>query len=174
MDGLEISKENACYPGDFMFGLLEKAEITPAKKEVICGLLDKLIQYLTSNSNSPFQRKGAGLTKFSDLLKIVYSNDNFNLLHMENIKRCYRVHVASEDAKKSWKKKQEDKEEKNNWNSRQTSLTDKAGKILSYWCFNPGFGMMELVRQGVKCLLITSGTLSPIKAFTEELQVGFQ
>ncbi|KAB0404236.1 hypothetical protein E2I00_016804, partial [Balaenoptera physalus] len=34
-------------------------------------------------------------------------------------------------------------------------------KVLSYWCFSPGHSMRELVRQGVRTLILTSGTLAP-------------
>ena len=54
-------------------------------------VLSVQVQFLTSNSNSPFQRKGAGLQKFSDLVKIVFSKDNFTLQHMEAIKKSYKV-----------------------------------------------------------------------------------
>uniref|UniRef100_A0A8C9U4G9 Regulator of telomere elongation helicase 1 n=1 Tax=Scleropages formosus TaxID=113540 RepID=A0A8C9U4G9_SCLFO len=47
------------------------------------------------------------------------------------------------------------------------------GNILSYWCFSPGFSMQELVRQGVRSIILTSGTLSPLGSFTAEMQIPF-
>uniref|UniRef100_A0AAY4ES96 Regulator of telomere elongation helicase 1 n=1 Tax=Denticeps clupeoides TaxID=299321 RepID=A0AAY4ES96_9TELE len=49
----------------------------------------------------------------------------------------------------------------------------KPGNVLSYWCFSPGFSMQELVRQDVRCIILTSGTLSPISSFTAEMQIPF-
>ncbi|XP_074826470.1 regulator of telomere elongation helicase 1 isoform X4 [Natator depressus] len=46
-------------------------------------------------------------------------------------------------------------------------------KILSYWCFSPGYSMHELVRQGVRTIILTSGTLSPLSSFTMEMQIPF-
>lgn len=46
-----------------------------------------------------------------------------------------------------------------------------AGKTLSYWCFSPGYSMHELVRQGVRTIILTSGTLSPLSSFTMEMQM---
>lgn len=46
-----------------------------------------------------------------------------------------------------------------------------AGKVLSYWCFSPGCCMRELVRQGVRTLLLTSGTLAPVSSFALEMQM---
>ena len=44
-------------------------------------------------------------------------------------------------------------------------------RTLSYWCFNPGHTMRELAEQGVRSIILTSGTLSPIDSFTSELQL---
>lgn len=45
------------------------------------------------------------------------------------------------------------------------------GNILSYWCFSPGFSMQDLVNQGVRCVILTSGTLSPLDSFTSEMRM---
>lgn len=45
------------------------------------------------------------------------------------------------------------------------------GNILSYWCFSPGFSMQDLVNQGVRCIILTSGTLSPLSSFTSEMRM---
>lgn len=49
--------------------------------------------------------------------------------------------------------------------------TRPAGKVLSYWCFSPGLSMRELVRQGVRTLILTSGTLAPVSSFALEMQM---
>ncbi|CAL4105445.1 unnamed protein product, partial [Meganyctiphanes norvegica] len=158
------------YPGSFMFDLLARSDITHQKKAIILEVLDKLILYLTTNSASPFQRKGVGLQKFSDLLRVVYSKDNFTMEHRLFIEQCYKVHVAPEDPKKNWKGGGKD-----GWGKKQetTPINTKTGRVVSYWCFNPGFGMKELYEQGVRSIILTSGTLSPLASFTTELQVPF-
>uniref|UniRef100_A0A8C1WPX0 Regulator of telomere elongation helicase 1 n=1 Tax=Cyprinus carpio TaxID=7962 RepID=A0A8C1WPX0_CYPCA len=47
------------------------------------------------------------------------------------------------------------------------------GNVLSYWCFSPGFSMQELLRQEVRSIILTSGTLSPLSSFTCEMQIPF-
>lgn len=47
------------------------------------------------------------------------------------------------------------------------------GRILSYWCFNPGVAMQDLTYVGVRCMLLTSGTLSPMESFAHELKLPF-
>ncbi|VFV33288.1 regulator of telomere elongation [Lynx pardinus] len=56
------------------------------------------------------------------------------------------------------------------WNA---TAARKQGKVLSYWCFSPGHSMRELVRQGVRTLILTSGTLAPVSSFALELQIPF-
>ena len=45
---------------------------------------------------------------------------------------------------------------------------------LSYWCFQPGMAMRALLATGVRSVLLTSGTLSPLASFAAELQVPFR
>ncbi|XP_047626579.1 regulator of telomere elongation helicase 1 isoform X3 [Phacochoerus africanus] len=54
-----------------------------------------------------------------------------------------------------------------------TTAARKQGKVLSYWCFSPGHSMRELVRQGVRTLILTSGTLAPVSSFALEMQIPF-
>lgn len=44
---------------------------------------------------------------------------------------------------------------------------------LSYWCFEPGVAMKAIAALGVRSILLTSGTLSPLDSFAQELQVPF-
>jgi regulator of telomere elongation helicase 1 len=48
-----------------------------------------------------------------------------------------------------------------------------SGRILSYWCFNPGVTMSDLASLKVRSLLLTSGTLSPLDSFAHELKLPF-
>ncbi|KAG0710780.1 Regulator of telomere elongation helicase 1 [Chionoecetes opilio] len=164
---LPADGSGATHPGGYMFELLEKAEITPNKKTIIVELLEKLIQYLTANSSSPFQRKGAGLQKFLDLIYTVYSRDCFSQEQMDFVKSSYKVHVSVEEVRKKGGPQ-------DGWHAaKATALPSKAGRLISYWCFHPGFGMQSLVEQGAKCVILTSGTLSPMDSFASELQVPF-
>jgi Rad3-related DNA helicase len=44
---------------------------------------------------------------------------------------------------------------------------------LALWCFAPGFALRGLVSQGVRTVLLTSGTLAPLDSFAAELQLPF-
>uniref|UniRef100_A0A8D0LCQ2 Regulator of telomere elongation helicase 1 n=1 Tax=Sphenodon punctatus TaxID=8508 RepID=A0A8D0LCQ2_SPHPU len=65
---------------------------------------------------------------------------------------------------------QKKKQRTDQWSS---SVTKKQGKVLSYWFFSPGYSMHELVRQGVRTIILTSGTLSPLSSLSMEMQIPF-
>lgn len=48
------------------------------------------------------------------------------------------------------------------------------GPTLSFWCFSPGVAMSDLKRRGVKSVVLTSGTLSPMTSFASELGLNFK
>lgn len=48
-----------------------------------------------------------------------------------------------------------------------------SGRTISYWCFDPSVGMADLRALGLRCMLLTSGTLSPMDSFSAELGTSF-
>ncbi|KAJ7333753.1 Regulator of telomere elongation helicase 1 [Desmophyllum pertusum] len=52
------------------------------------------------------------------------------------------------------------------------SKISKQGRTLSYWCFSPGHAMKDLMSYGVRSVVLTSGTLSPINSL--ELKCNHQ
>ncbi|XP_054004616.1 regulator of telomere elongation helicase 1 homolog [Hylaeus anthracinus] len=163
IDSIKIVKrdEGDTLPGGYIFELLEKAQLTHGKEQLVIEKLDKIILYLTTTSTSPFARKGNALQKFSDLLRVVFSNAS-SLYYREKIKQCYKVYVQLEETKKNYKH--------DIWETKKTTLKNE-GKMISYWCFSPGFSMQQLMDQGVRSIVLTSGTLSPLKPFISELGI---
>lgn len=47
------------------------------------------------------------------------------------------------------------------------------GRTVSYWCFAPSLAMEELANLNVRCILVTSGTLSPLPSYSMELGLPF-
>jgi regulator of telomere elongation helicase 1 len=56
----------------------------------------------------------------------------------------------------------------------ESSKLGKGKRVVNYWCFSPGVAMEELKRLGVRSILLTSGTLSPMDAFREDLKIPFR
>ena len=63
----------------------------------------------------------------------------------------------------------------NNQNSKnnQKIISSKPKRILNFWCFSPGVAMEDLKRLGVRSVIITSGTLSPMDSFRYDLKIPF-
>ncbi|XP_052775212.1 regulator of telomere elongation helicase 1-like [Mya arenaria] len=157
-------------PGMFIYELLGKANIVYSNKNIIVDMLEKIVGYITADASGSGAgiSKGVGLNKVLDVLKIIFSQDvppgSSLLEHQEKLAKSYKVHLQKDDGGK--KKKQMDL-----WTN--SSAQEKMGKTLSYWCFSPGHSMSDLLAHGIKCIVLTSGTLSPLDSFTAEMQIPF-
>ena len=47
-------------------------------------------------------------------------------------------------------------------------------KVFGFWWFNPGFWFSQIKSLGVRSIILTSGTLSPMKPFAVELNMKFE
>ncbi|XP_050576329.1 regulator of telomere elongation helicase 1 homolog [Bombus affinis] len=166
IDAIEILKRNEgdTFPGGYIFELLGKAQLTHGREQLVIEKLEKIAFYLTTTSTSPFTRKGHALQKFSDLLKTVFSSGN-SPRYREKIKQCYKVYIQLEEQKKT--------KQNEVWETKKI-LKKNEGKVISYWCFSPGFSMQQLMDQGVRSIILTSGTLSPLKPFISELGIPIE
>lgn len=161
VDEITIGSDGTTYPGGFIFELLDKAEIKDHNHMSVITLIENLIQYLSTASASPFQRKGVGLQKIVDLLNVVFSG--ISHAYKERIKMCYKVHIHIEDKKNNKKS--------DSWGALKAGGNKSAERVLSYWCFSPGFGMKQLIDQNVRSIILTSGTLAPLKPLVSELGI---
>jgi regulator of telomere elongation helicase 1 len=51
-------------------------------------------------------------------------------------------------------------------------VRSEAGDVerkISYWCFSPGLAMKDLIDNQVRCVILASGTLSPLSSFASEM-----
>ena len=60
-----------------------------------------------------------------------------------------------------------------NSNSSNGSNGDTSGRTLAFWCFSPSVAMSQLIRLGVRSIVLTSGTLSPMDSFAKEMRLPF-
>jgi len=144
IDDIAVSAEGTTYPGQFIYEVLGKADVTASKVSMVQSVIDKLVQYLATSSTSPVQRLGAGLQKFSELLTVVFNNRGdkddpsqsyykvkyFIDLNKNTSMFSIQLHVTFE----------ENKNRKNTWLDVKKSDGSKKGKVLNYWCFSPSFG----------------------------------
>ncbi|KFO77522.1 Regulator of telomere elongation helicase 1, partial [Cuculus canorus] len=152
--------------GSYIFDLFAEAQITFQTKSSLLESLEQILQFLSGRSGVFVNT--SGLHKLSDIIQTVFSIDppegTTGFMPHQSISKYYKVHIHLDDSN------QKKKQRTDLWNS---SSSKKQGKTLSYWCFSPGYSMHELVRQGVRTIILTSGTLSPLSSFTMEMQIPF-
>uniref|UniRef100_A0A8B9FFU7 Regulator of telomere elongation helicase 1 n=1 Tax=Amazona collaria TaxID=241587 RepID=A0A8B9FFU7_9PSIT len=151
-DGSGVTKE-----GSYIFDLFAEAQITFQTKSSLLDSLDQILQYLSGRKcefGSCFTQ--TFLLMDEALVHFVATSRNASVLFLQ-----VHIHLDESNQKK--------KQRADLWNSSST----RKEKTLSYWCFSPGHSMHELVRQGVRTIILTSGTLSPLSSFTMEMQIPF-
>ncbi|XP_063003371.1 regulator of telomere elongation helicase 1 [Elgaria multicarinata webbii] len=168
IDAVELppSGSGLTKDGSYIFDLFAKAQITFQTQNSLLESLEQIVQYLAGRTG--IFTNTAGLHKFVDIIKTVFNFDSSEGTSSStlgcSVSKYYKVHIHPDTSN------QKRKQRTDLWNS---SVTKKQGKVLSYWCFSPGYSMQELVRQGVRTIILTSGTLFPISSFTMEMQIPF-
>lgn len=170
----QVTSKGRTFPGGKIFELLSEAKITHETFEMIIRLIDGVLEFLTkATAGKIFARKGIGLSKVSELLGVVYGTMTQDVnTWKQTMERGYRLHIEIEEQKTKRGAGGGD-----GWSSTslQTTINNNA-KVLNYWCFNPGFGMANLINRNVHSIILTSGTLAPLKPLISELaiDVNFQ
>ncbi|XP_047708841.1 regulator of telomere elongation helicase 1 isoform X4 [Prionailurus viverrinus] len=168
IDAVELpgDQSGVTKPGSYIFELFAEAQITFQTKGCILDSLDQIIQHLAGRTG-PFTNT-AGLQKLSDIIQIVFSADPAEGVSSSvmgpGVSQSYKVHIHPDAGHQRTARRSDA------WNA---TAARKQGKVLSYWCFSPSHSMRELVRQGVRTLILTSGTLAPVSSFALELQIPF-
>ncbi|XP_055389543.1 regulator of telomere elongation helicase 1 homolog [Condylostylus longicornis] len=152
------------FPGDYMFELYSKANVNYTCFSMVITLLEKLLTFLAAaqQRNLAF-RKGAGLQNFAQLTAIVF--DSMKDDKVEKMAKSFKVHFEVEEIRKT---KGADKD---GWISSKAHQGLKMAKVVNFWCFNPGFGMHYLLNSQVRSIILTSGTLAPLKPLIAELGI---
>lgn len=117
-------------------------KITFANANGIIGKLDCLIQFLANAADSSHAvfKHGAGLQYMQEFLTIVFSgsSDDFQ----QRVNRCYKVYIEPEPPKQTRGAQMND----SGWIKTKANIaTNTKAKIISFWCFSPGFGLVFLI-----------------------------
>lgn len=167
INGFEMPANNQgiTKPGSFIYELFQMAHVNFETKTAIVEAMEQITGYLAGKPGVFLNT--SGLQKVADIIQLVFAADpaeGSKEPQTANTMREFKVHIHPDTS--SFKKKQT----ADVW---ATSSTRKQGNVLSYWCFSPGFSMQELLRQEVRSIILTSGTLSPLSSFTCEMQIPF-
>ncbi|KAG7327644.1 hypothetical protein KOW79_009250 [Hemibagrus wyckioides] len=152
-------------PGSFIYELLQKAHVNYDTKTAVVDAMEQITGYLAGKPGIFLNT--SGLQKVADIIQLVFAVEPAEggmPPHKGNTMQQFKVHIHPDTS--NFKKKQTT----DLWAS---TSTRKQGNVLSYWCFSPGFSMQDLLRQEVRCIILTSGTLSPLSSFTSEMQIPF-
>uniref|UniRef100_M8B8L0 Regulator of telomere elongation helicase 1 n=1 Tax=Aegilops tauschii TaxID=37682 RepID=M8B8L0_AEGTA len=145
-------------PGSYIYEFLSELNITSETSKKLIETIDSA-SLLLEEGNSGETKAGvkakstvSRLETIRDMLDIIFKGGG------QNHAKYYSFHV--------------------NESSRQTSgdslqVFGKASRTLSWWCFNPGLAMEEFLKLGVRSIILTSGTLSPLDSLAMELNLEF-
>ncbi|KAE8791392.1 regulator of telomere elongation helicase 1 [Hordeum vulgare] len=144
-------------PGSYIYEFLSELNITSETSKKLIETIDSA-SLLLEEGNSGETKAGvkakstvSRLETIRDMLDIIFKGGG------QNHAKYYSFHVNE---------------------SRQTSgdslqVYGKASRTLSWWCFNPGLAMEEFLKLGVRSIILTSGTLSPLDSLAMELNLEF-
>ncbi|GKV43402.1 hypothetical protein SLEP1_g50693 [Rubroshorea leprosula] len=136
-------------PGPYIYELLGDLNITHKTASKIINIIEEAAVLLEEDKQQKKNETACRLESFSDILNLIF-RDKVNA-HAD----FYRVHVQEAETKAT------------------EILKGKTSRTLSWWCFNPGITMQEFSRLGVGSIILTSGTLSPMDSFAQELKLDF-
>ncbi|GAA28295.2 regulator of telomere elongation helicase 1 [Clonorchis sinensis] len=114
----------------------------------------------------------------ADLFQVVFDSKNvsphsniFSLLRLPGVdySHCYRVFAKDEQLANRGRVTAD-----RVWDSRGVGSNQPVtDRTLSYWCLSPGRAMQDLIKERVRCVILTSGTLYPIEPIQSELHMNF-
>ncbi|XP_001653621.2 regulator of telomere elongation helicase 1 homolog [Aedes aegypti] len=163
-----FSQGGNTFPGTYIFEIFEKANIKEGNYHIIAQLLENIIQYIaTITEKNNFVRRGGGLLILAEALSIIFAGSGPE--YRASIDKCYKVHIEIEEQKKT----RGNVKQADGWTAtKQLVPSVKANaKVVSFWCFNPGFGMRQLLGRNARSIILTSGTLAPLKPLISELDI---
>lgn len=143
--------------GKYIYDFLSELNITSDTSKKLIDTIDcasLLLEEGNSGETGPGVQAKATVCRLEsirDMLDIIFRGGGHN--HA----KYYRFHVNE---------------------SQQTSgdalkVLGKSSRTLSWWCFNPGLAMEEFLKLGVRSIILTSGTLSPLESLAMELNLEF-
>uniref|UniRef100_F1KUD6 Regulator of telomere elongation helicase 1 n=1 Tax=Ascaris suum TaxID=6253 RepID=F1KUD6_ASCSU len=159
--------EGKVHAGQKMVELLKTAGIRRDFRDELSLLVDRIGQYLvqkgSSDQGTVFADTGAHLQHFASFVSVVYA-DGYDPL------------APFHEPKNSKAKRFNDQRLTNLMAEKfQLYVTEEGTLVtLNYWCFSPVVAMRYMHARGVRSIIVTSGTLSPLKAFIEVLGVDMR
>ncbi|RCN30427.1 DNA repair helicase [Ancylostoma caninum] len=184
---------NLVFPGDRLLKTFEDAGISFDKADVFTKLLHDVIDYLQRESEfigqlqltvQPFTfalladlkplsaERGKNLELLRNFISVVYvSLSKEAALAITNKKSVAGNNIKSE--KISMDTKRVGRHFKLYMVKEEGTSTKPACTVIKFWCFTSAIAMRSLKMNGVRTIIVTSGTLSPLENFTKNIGLEF-
>ena len=168
--------EECVKPGEWLFELLASLKITEQTLEMIKSIAQDAASLLAGEAAAVGQRSrarasGYRINELAEALELAFR------ARREGHVGSFRLRIGADESRGVFS---------NASATRGTSSTrggvsgkgfgagHGAGPTLSFWCFSPSVTMSHLAEKGVKSVILTSGTLSPMSSFASELGLNFR
>ncbi len=156
--------------GAFMYELLEKVNITWESKEALLGVLRCGINlFMGVRSNQKCH-----LETFLKAMNILFRNG----LNPQIAREAYRTHLYYPAEYGNQRNNSKNKRSTSFFGGGNNNLNSannrRRGKTIAFWCFSPGVAMIDIYKLGVRSIILTSGTLSPMDSVESELKLPFK
>lgn len=164
---IELDREQRLSShGEYIFDFCQRAGVNGANVKSVLQILDQLARAFIENEYALKKKYSAcSLQLLENALRTIFKpSDEDDEKDKENGPKAPRPTSASPPDSKYFRVHVE---------AAAASPDGKTvpGRTISYWCFNPGIALGELQARGVRSIVLTSGTLSPLASFTTELQL---
>ncbi|KAJ3053911.1 Regulator of telomere elongation helicase 1 [Rhizophlyctis rosea] len=146
---IPLSKDNDLIkPGEFIFQLFSNISVTFDNVDSLLKVIDSAMDLIAEVSHQQRRSTKMALNGFQTALKTVFREGyGEKAFEMAAICKSYKVHVSSQfptrPVRDAWGK----------------PLEVEEARTLSFWCFNSGIAMKDLVERGARSVILASGTL---------------
>lgn len=153
--------------GDFIYRLLHGLNIHFGTKRILCELMESIVNYMAGRDalgGGGHPSRAYGLDHLRSVIERIFRSEQ----RAAEMCKYYKVvlHTPAEGKGGGGG---------GGGGGAGTLLPATArGRTLSYWCFSPSVAMGELKAQGVRSIVLASGTLSPLESYAAELLLPFR
>ena len=155
ISSFEIPKTGLTRPGPYILELFQSLNLNEQTFATFSAAIETAITTLTEDALAAGKRMASRVSStrlfiLRECLSQVFRSDSTLSTDGRNL-LGYRVHIHKE----------------------KDAVTGILLPTLSFWCFDPGEGMRALKDMRIRSILLTSGTLSPMGSFAQELGIEF-
>jgi regulator of telomere elongation helicase 1 len=160
-----VGNAPACIlPGNWMKSMLEASGFQTALASTYINEIHNCISFLEEEAQATlFSGNESGITlsssesKLHGLLRCLQRVFRYSHAERPSNEQDYKVFICEKMREIS------------------TGVTKQYVKtrVLNYWAFSPGIAMEDLKMLGVRSIILTSGTLSPMNSFADDMKLPF-